>query len=70
MKKFVIRLIIGMLIVYLVSAFVIWDLNPANWPLELRHECSFAVEVIAGVLAMLQFLFETLDITHSSRHTT
>lgn len=44
----VLALPVGPLVLYLTFSFGLWDLNPGNWPADLRSLCAFLSLVFAA----------------------
>lgn len=58
MKKYIIRIIVAIVIIYLAYAFLVCELDPSKWAIELREECAGAMVMVAGIVAILQYALE------------
>ena len=52
--------IIGVIVIYSLFAFAIWDLNPNNWAIEARAFCAFLM-AIPLVMLIPYFITKNLN---------
>lgn len=45
--------ICALLVTYLTIAFVVWEMNPANWETEVRFIMAFGVPVISVYIDLI-----------------
>jgi len=53
MKKLALFLL-GMLVVYLIAAFISWELNPGAWDLQGRLAVGLFAPFVGGILVLAE----------------
>lgn len=58
MKKYIISILLTWALAYVFTSFILWDLNPRNWTLEIRQVYTFACICLMFLVPLVSEIIE------------